>query len=188
MEETPVSSQIKKLLLVILSGAATALFFSIFFLYFYGPSGSYRIEQVLLNPSVAEVLKYPDVNASGKQRTFVFDHIEFLHFNEGANNWKSQQLTQESYGKFYALISGDKSLSLASDELKNHFYKGNPAIISIVVREEGVSVDQVFQEVQLTKQGDYYRVQIHEQQSLPQWAYFNHPGIYDKTLRVLGAK
>ncbi len=187
MAQPPVSKQIRNLFTVILSGVAAAIAFSVFFLYFYGPTGSYRIEQVLLNPNVAKVLKYPDVSPSGKQKTYIFDHIEFLYFNAGTNDWKSQNLSQKEYGEFYALIAGDKSLTLASDQLKNQFYEGNPAIISIVVREEGVPVDQVFQEIQLAKQGDHYRVQIHEQQNLPQWAYFKHPGIYQKTLRALGA-
>jgi hypothetical protein len=180
MQEPTLFQQIGRLFLVIFSGIAAAVALSVFFLYFYGPSGTYKLDNVLLSPEVSEGLRYQE-----KGQGYRFSHFEFLYYQEETNNWKSVAVNEERYRRFYDMVKGDKGESLAGDRLKEPFYETNPAILSLVVKKEGAQDEQVFQELQIAVKGDVYRVQLREEQTSPQWAYFLHPGIYAKTLSLM---
>lgn len=181
MQEPTAAQLIKRLFSVIGLGVAAAIGVAVFFIYFFSPSGSYPISELLLNPQVAKELRY---QVDGK--TYVFSHVELLSYNEAGNTWETKQVSLDQYQKFYSLIQSDKSEVIPDDAVKNAFYQSNPAILSIVVRKEGVNTDQVFQEVQISTGGDAYRVSLREEQALPQWAYFTHADIYQKTLEAFG--
>lgn len=179
MQEPTASQQIKRLFFVIGLGVVAAIGVSVFFLYFFSPSGSYPISELLINPQVAKGLNYQDNGARYK-----FDHVEFLHFNDETATWDSKKATLDTYQKLYSLIQADKSEAYPDEAIKNIFYEANPAILTIVVRKEGASGDQVFQEMQISTDNDVYRVKLREEQVRPQWAYFTHPRIYQQILKV----
>lgn len=181
MDQATAAQQIKRLFTVIGLGVVAAIGVSVFFIYFFSPSGSYPISELLLDPQVAKEMKYQD---NGNR--YVFDHVEFMAFNETSNTWDSKKVTLDQYQSFYALIENDKSEVIPTEAVKNVFYHANPAILSIVTRKEGASADQVFQELQISTDNKVYRVKLREEQVRPQWAYFIHPGIYEKSLKVFG--
>lgn len=181
MQEPTASQLIKRLFSVIGMGIAAAIAVAVFFIYFFSPSGSYPISEVLIDPTVAKELRY-QVDGS----KFIFDHVEILHFSETSNTWETKKIDLEKYQKFYALIKSDKSEAYPGESVQNTFYQANPAILSIVVRKEGANTEQVFQELQISTTKGVYRVKLREEQVIPQWAYFTHPDIYQKTMDVLG--
>ena len=181
MQEPTAAQLIKRLLSIICMGVFAAIAVAVFFIYFFSPGGSYPISDLLVNPQVAKEMSY---QVDGK--TFIFDHIELLYYNEESNTWDSKKVSFEQYKNLYSLIKNDKSEAVPDEGVKNAFYQANPAILSIVVKREGANTEQVFQEMQVSTTGGIYRVKLREEQVLPQWAYFTHENIYRKTLEAVG--
>lgn len=181
MDQPTATQQIKRLFSVIGLGVVAAIGISVFFIYFFSPSGSYPISELLLDPQVAKEMKYQD---NGNR--YVFDHVEYMSFNDASNTWDTKKVTLDQYQSFYSIIEKDKSEVIPSESVKNVFYHSNPAILTIVTRKEGANADQVFQELQISTDNKVYRVKLREEQVRPEWAYFIHPGVYDAAQNIFG--
>lgn len=183
-----VGRRIRALLFVFCGGMLAAVVLALSVLHFLGPTGSYTIRNILLSPDVAEHLSYIEA-VNGSKGHYVFDRIEFLHYNQQTGEWKRQSIKPEDYRRFYNLVLGDSSLTIVPEHVIGLFTRSNPSILSIVVKRDGISSNQeearAFQEVQILPEGDYYRVQVRQESVAPSWAYFFHEGIYSQSPKLL---
>ncbi|MEC7839582.1 MAG: hypothetical protein VX777_06050 [Chlamydiota bacterium] len=181
--------EIWSLLSIIGGGSAFALFFVVFLIYFYGPSGLYEIKSTLLSPSVFSELNYKDVNPNtGGNTSFVFDQVEYFYYNKDQGRWGKIVVSQQEYVDFFNLIKNDTSVQDVSNSIVDQFQVGHPASLKFgvksVEKKGGSSSKKTLQEMVLVRDGDYYKVSIHNAQNGESWAYFYHPGIYRKAMDI----
>lgn len=184
------SKEIRNLLGVIGCGVASAILLSAIFLYNYGPSGRYLVQNALLAPELTTTLTYNDTNQkTGGSSRFVFEAIEFSFFQDNEKKQKLLQISSEQYSQFYKAIISDKSLLNVSPEIIALFNKDSMATLSIKVRTESHAAWQdetkIFQQVNIVYAGDYYRIQLHDEQTGSNWIYYENPGIYKTTMDIV---
>ncbi|MEM1282844.1 MAG: hypothetical protein AAGG81_04750 [Chlamydiota bacterium] len=180
--------EISAFLTVIFGGGAFALLVAIGLVYFYGPSGLYDLKYTLLSPKMIDELKYQDVNPqTGSRGNFVFDSINFTYFHPDEGRWKKVAVDRTQYEKFFDSIVGDVSVEEVGPTITDRFLSGYPAILEIIVRpdDKNSNITKTFQEVTLAYQGNYYRVELHEESSQKNWAYFFHKDVYKNALSIL---
>ena len=103
-------------------------------------------------------------------------------------------VSNDQYRIFYNEIKADKSLTDVSDEIKNEFNKGHPLKLKILIRTESPAswqaLEKVFQEINFSSHGNYFRVQLRESDSGADsnYAYFYHVDIYQKALDLFSLK
>jgi hypothetical protein len=184
---TPAGNQIRNLLFVMLSAIICALIISGLLLYKYGPSGGYLAQNTILSPDVTESLWYTDSNQrTGGNSRFVFDAVEFSYYDNKTNQWQHLQVDQNHYRTFYQMVMHDKSISDITPQLLSLF-DGNASLILKVRTESNAGWQEevkTLQRIEFAKDGDHYRVDLREQNSPNQWAYFAHPQIFNKTLQL----
>lgn len=167
---------------------AAAIIVAIGLVYYYGPSGYYEAKYALLAPDMLHDLRYQDVNPeTGSRHFFVYEAMEFTYYDSNENRWKKSRVTEEGYRNFFQQIAGDVSVEQESSPVTDPFRSGYPASLKLLVKSEGSRSNSVipFQEVTFAYEGDFYRMELHEESSEKKWAYFNHPGIYQKALQFL---
>lgn len=147
--------------------------------YYYGPDGSYRVRQVLLEPQVLEGLNYADRHPmTGRRARLLFDSVEYTYTDQGSGKRRARPVDLSVYGRFYQTISGERSVLKNLQGVEDLFHKGNVTTLSLRVRVSGESGSYPFQEVDFLEGGDYYRVQLREDSPHTTWAYFHHPKIF----------
>lgn len=180
--------EITRLLAVISAGGVSAFVIAVVLVYFYGPSGLYSAKQALLEPEMVQGLRYRDVDSATDARNYyIFDHIEFTYYDHALNRWKSEQVSLERYRRFYQEISSDVSIGDVTEGVIEQFSGGYSAMIKIIVQSEArrSMATKSFQEVTLSYQGDYYRIELREEKKNERWAYFFHKDIYKKAFDIL---
>lgn len=180
--------QIRNLLLVFFSAIAFAGILSAFFLFNYGPSGKYTLRNTLLSPDLLKDLSYDDLNPkTGGISRFVYDKIEFIHYNESTKQKQSTAISPDKYKAFYQHIIADTSMPEVSDDIIALFDQSAASLV-VKTRTENPSAWQetvkTFQDVNIAYQGDYYRIELNETPSNI-WVYFHHPKIYQLALQEL---
>lgn len=184
----PASNQIRNLFFIMLSAVICALFISGLLLKKYGPSGGYIAQNTILSPDVTESLWYTDSNQkTGGNSRFVFDAIEFSYFNNKINQWQQLKIDQNRYRSFYQMVMSDKSISEITPQLLSLF-DGNASLIVKVRTESNAGWQEevkTLQKIEFASDGNHYRVDLREQNSPNQWAYFTHPQIFQKTQQLL---
>lgn len=182
------SSEIRNLLFVIGSGVLGAILLAIAALYYYSPTGTYLARNALLSPDSATSLSYVDFSAkNGSLMRYIFDEIEFTYIDPAAKKVKKLHIDLDVYKKFYDSIRNEKSLPTVSDEIKNLFNQSSPAHLRIKVHPErnaSQSDAKVFLSTDFVNEGDYYRIQLREQDAIEPYAYFYHPSIYQQALKI----
>ena len=184
---TPPRNQIRNLLVVMLSAIACALIISGLLLYKYGPSGGYLAQNTILSPDVTDSLWYTDSNQrTGGNSRFVFDAVEFSYFDNKTNQWQHLKVDQDHYRTFYQIVMHDKSISEITPQLLSLF-DGTASLLVKVRTESNAGWQEevkTLQRIEFAKDGDHYRVDLREQNSPNQWAYFAHPQIFNKSLQL----
>ncbi len=181
-------NEISAFLVVVFGGGAFAVLVAIGLVLFYGPSGLYDLKYALLSPNMIDELKYQDVSPqTGARQNFVFDSINFTYFHPGEGRWKKVVVDREKYQKFYDLVVGDVSVKGVTPTITDQFLSSYPAMLEIIVHPDDKysTVTKTFQEVTFAYQGDYYRIELHEESSQKKWAYFFHKDIYKTALEIL---
>ncbi len=178
---------IRGFLWVLFLGIAAGAICVLFLVLYYGPSGKYMAKNTLLAPHTLSKLWYSDVNSkTGGNSRFVFQKILLSYWEKGQ---KSVQLDEKQYASLYDAISSDKSLLEPSQEVIHFFDSDKLTRIMVMVKTEDNAswqyVSKEFQEVQFIPDGDYYRIELHEDASGNHWAYFYHPGIYKEVIHPL---
>lgn len=176
--------QVKRLLWVLGSGIGAAVLLSLFFLNYYNPSGSYLAKNVLLTPENAFALSFSEPGPKAKtSNRYVFDHVEFSYYDWNEKKHKAVPVKQEDYADFYALVSSEKSLIEANEEIQHLFNQGHSPVLTIRIRDGGNGLERTFSEIAFVEGGDYYRVQLRQHGTGTGWIYFYHPGIYQKIFK-----
>lgn len=174
--------QIRHFFTVIFAGVICAAFLSAFFLYYYSPTGTYQVEKVLIAPEGLSQISFSD-----NGRKYTFDHLEYLHFDQNENQWRREKITDAQYAAFYKLVAGQESLLGVDDEMRSRFTRGNPSMLTVVVRTEGGGIaTKVFQQLQFVQGGDYFRVELLREKNDERWAYYRHPEIDTQVVKLLG--
>lgn len=184
-------SQASGLIALIASAIVCAVAVTAFMVYQWGPSGSYSIRKTLLDPELIPVLSFNAVNAkTGSEDRFVFGKITFSYFNVPEQRMEIETISVQNYSDFYATVNSDRSLAEVSSDIEGLFLRGNPARLLIHTQTESTAkwqeATQVFQEVQFADEGNFYRVQLREEEApMDEWAYYYHPDITKKTIKLL---
>jgi hypothetical protein len=187
-KEISKSKQIRTLLLVVGSGVTAALVLALFMLYYYNPSGTYLAGNVLLAPDSALNLRYIETNHRTKDASrFVFAGIEFSFYDTVQKKWQRKKIEMDKYREFYAQVEGDRSLTDIDDNVRKSFTSRYPATLSLSIHLENDTTaanNKEFSQAVFSEGSDYYRVQLRDQGSSEGWAYFYHPGIYSKIMKI----
>jgi hypothetical protein len=182
-------NQIYTLLGVLSAAVICALLLAGILIYYYGPSGKYLAGNTLLESNLATTLSYDDTNIkTGGMSRFVFDGIDFSYHDKRGEP-QLIEISPELYQKLYRIIANDSSLLQIPENTSTLFNKSDLNVLSIRVRTESHAgwqdESKRFQEVQFSPQGNYYRIQLHEEDSSNRWVYFYHPDIYQSVLKAL---
>lgn len=188
-QQNTAKQQIRTLLGVLLCGIACAFLVVGFGAYYYGPSGRYKVRNALIAPELAMTLIYNDTNSkTGGTSRYIFDGIQFSYYAPHEKQVKRIEIDPELYNRFYQSILSDISIDPVTAEIEGLFQKEHEASLNIKVRTESRAAWQddtkSFQEVTFASQGDYYRIELHEEKNPNPWAYFHHPKIYQKAIQT----
>jgi hypothetical protein len=84
------------------------------------------------------------------------------------------------------LVANDKSLLQPDDSILHLFNSPHASTLTLKVRAAGEDsskgAEMPFYEIVFAPSGDYYRIQLRQSGPGQGWAYFYHPGIYQKAL------
>jgi hypothetical protein len=163
--------QIRNLLVILFAGISCAAIFAIFMIYFYGPSGRYQLQNVLLDPTVLSQIS---------SKRYKVDRISYSYWSPPEKKWNSVSINTQNYQTFFDSIKNDRSLEQVPQEIVSLFGGTTSTDLTIyVIVEEGKSAKgtaTAFQKVQFSNKG-FYRVELRGQTSNEMWAYFSHPDI-----------
>ncbi len=155
---------------------------------YYGPTGQYAIEQVLLQPNLIRQLSFQEKDATtGKMGQYVYDHIEYTYYDPARSNWKKLNVTPERYELFVKAVSGDRSAIKPTDEIIDSFTRSRSAILTIWVKNTASAALKTFQEIAFAPQTGLYRVELRQQEDTQPWAYFEHSQIYEEVQQLFEA-
>lgn len=180
-------TELRRLLLVLGSGIAFACLMTVFGVYYYGPSGRYIVKNALISPDILEKMSYnaPNQKINANDR-FIFDDIVFSYYNSNENKMSQLSASLDQYKKFYQSIVSDVSLLNVPLDIEALFLKVQPASLILRVKTESNAAWQkeskIFQEVHFAREGNYFRIKLHEQEKSNNWVYFHHPHIYQDVL------
>jgi hypothetical protein len=180
----------RKLLLVLGSGVVAACLVAAFFVLHYGPSGRYLLSRVLLEPDILSKLNYNDYDPkTGANDRFVFDQIAVEYHDHASKKLQKRTIDVGTYAEIYAVLHADRGIGDPDQKIETYFGQEPKVKLQISVRTESSAkwqaIAKVFQEVQFAEQGDYYRVELHEQQAGAHWVYFHHPHVSQDVSELL---
>lgn len=177
------TKQIVQLLSVIFAALFAAALALGAMLYSWNPTGTYLAKNVLISPEVAGQISFSQYSQqTGGKNRIVFDHVEFTYFDNEMRQFRNIEVDQEKYSKFYKLIESDRSLSSVDETIEQSFSQNSPSTMTVAVRNKGGGEAVPFQEVYFVE--DYYRVELHEDTLAGHYAYFYHPQIGQKTMKM----
>lgn len=185
------NKDLRNLGLVIFFSILAAFLLTFFFIYNYGPSGQYRARNVLLAPALFQELNYNDKDPKTNQlNRFIFDNLELSWYDEETNTRKKMDVDKDRYEQFYNIVASDQSIQDPVSEIRMEFNRPNIATLKLNVKTESSAkwdaATKVFQETQLLNDGNYYRVELHEDNPGGEhWAYFYHPHIFHDVKAIM---
>lgn len=169
--------------MIIASAMALGCLTVVGLIYYYGPSGSYQLRNVLLAPGTTQSLRFSENN-----KTLVFHQVQFLYRDPDTRAWTRLELSIDDYAKVYALIESDVSISGDGTDYAPLFEQGQAASLILMLRPEQsyrpATAYQPFQEVHFS--GDHYRVELRVEGEGRSWAYYKHDDILKEILAALG--
>lgn len=182
-------SDIRNLLGVIFSALAAAFLITGFFLYYYSPSGKYLIQNALIDPQLVDKLVFNDNNPkTGAFDRYVYDDMLFSYYDSDKKTWQKAKVSPDQYRAFYKIVQNDLSILEVPNDVLMLFNQENIAKLIIQVRTESHAAWQdntkPFQQIHILPTGDYYRVELREQNSKNQWVYFRHPHVYQDVIGI----
>ena len=183
------SRQIEVLLSVLGTGIFAGILIALAMLYYYNPTGSYQISNILLDPENAFTLRYTEPGAKGKSEgRYVFNSMEYSYYNPESKKTDSIATPKEKYAKFYQSIANDKSIPEAGPEIESMFNSQNQSNLVLKVRQVGEDAskghESTFSRIVFADNGDYYRVQLRQSNAAVDWIYFQHPKISKEAFRI----
>ena len=180
------------LLLLLGSSVVSALLVVGYMAYYWGPSGGYSLNNVLLAPSSLTTLSYQEVDpVTGGGPRMVFHQLTYIHGVQDGREWRQDSITEKAYAAFYELVSAEKSVREVDSAIHELFMRGSLSSLQLRVRAEmgrASVASRIFQEVNFSPDGDYYRVELRLDKEEHPWAYFYHPGIGTKVDHLFGGE
>ncbi len=177
---------IRNFLAVLFSGVFTAVIFALFMLYYYGPTGSYTLGNVLLSPETITKLSFEDSDQPGRNSPrYQYDHIEYANWNAENKQWQRVDVSPGDYQHFYESIAQEKSILEVPHEIVNLFYSIPPSKLTIFVRNQADNptqkeISKPMQVAEFSNEGNYYRIELRSQEGSGGWAYFHRPKIREE--------
>lgn len=170
-----IGEDMQKIIMVLAASVAAAFLLTTFFITHYGPSGNYTLSQSLLNPETLGSLNYNDWNPkTSEQDRYIFDHILY---ESGLTAPK--KVSMDQYKKIYQLLNGDTSVSGGLAQ-----YPSTSPKLILYVRTESPSKWQynvkAFQQLEIDASGNYYRVELHEDNKGMHWVEFPHKNVKEQ--------
>lgn len=176
------SHELVRLLLVLGWSVFGAFALAYYFIHYHSPTGSLKIEAVLLQTDTLEHLDYVEGGYGKGGVQYVYDQMTFEMQGE-----KPVPVDIKKYQRFLDKLQGDRSL-VGVDDRDLVFLHEKGSRLFLYVRPTGgkSSSPKIFQEIQILK--DDYRVNLHEGDSpnLTKWANFHHPGIGVEAAKIFG--
>jgi hypothetical protein len=169
--------------LLCILGLAVVFAFAIafYFIHFRSPTGSHKVEAVVLLGDTLEDLNYIDEGTAGTSARYLFDKITFQ-----AGQEKPIPVPVKKYQEFLLELHGDRSL-VGQEAEKGPLFQGQKMahLLLFVASSSGGAHPQrkIFQEIQILK--DDYRVNLHGSGMKEEWAYFHHPDIGSEAVKLL---
>lgn len=154
---------IKRLAFVLGLGGFVGLVGVLLLAFFWGPSGRYHLDQVLLSPDTIQKMD----EAGGR---YHLDRITLERFDPKGNKRTTFSISQNQYKRFFTEIMDDQSLKKDQETIDLFM---DPHLTKLTLYVSG----EPFQELQMIRGGNYYRIQLHEDQKRGSWVYFKRPGI-----------
>ena len=182
-ESEKVKKDLTRFLVVFLGAICSGFLLTGLILHYYSPTGRYLVKNVLLSPETVQNVSYPEWD-KGLKTQFAFDRITFSYYENQTKNWVHQAITPSKYKSFYEMIAAEKSVEKVNDELDEQFRTAPPARLSIFVHSSKGDSKELLQ-VQISNDGNYYRIQLRTGVGDNNWAYFYHENIYKKAIEQL---
>lgn len=176
--------EIRNLLFVLTSSVLFAGLLAAYMITFWGPSGTYQVQKILLSPDLIPTLSYRE---SGTH--LVFHRVELLYPHQETGEWTVTEVSLPYYREFYQSLSQEESLLTVDPSIEQRFMSSQLRRLVLTLRPDQNLGRQfqyrTFQEVHFSPDGDYYRIELKDAGDGAQWAYFFHPGIWAFTREVL---
>ncbi len=184
--------EVRNLILMFGSGILAAFLVIILFVYYFGSSGTYLLQNILISPAALEGVSFSDRDHPSKKARFVFNKIEFVRAQSSGREWGRYAVSPESYAVFYKKVDKERSIPLITDEIIQQFEWIVPSTLTIFVSAPdnlgSASKSTIFQRIEFLDQDDVFRVQHASDRrdgaSKQEWVYFRYPGIYNIILEL----
>jgi hypothetical protein len=180
---------IRNLLALLGASLVSAVALIVALLYFYGPTGQYVAQNTLLQGKDLSELNYNGINPHTNQSDrYRFDKIVYVYWDKTAQKEAKVDVPVATYDQFYDLVQKDESLQNVNANIESGFRKTPPARLEIRVKSE--SQEPLYKDVknllviEFSEAGDFYRVELNEDNKGIHWAYFFHSGITPKTFKL----
>lgn len=181
-------SDVTRLILVLLASVSVAGGTVLFMLHYYGGTGLHRAEHVLMEPELLGSLRYTAKDpGAARAMAYVYHRMEFSYPSH-QGTWEHHAVSLQQYGNFFGAVAKEVSEDEVTDAVLGQFRRGDLLSLVLYVKPEGrpgVSDARVFQEIQFSREGDYFRVELRVDDVQRRWAYFHVPGITDKAVALL---
>lgn len=191
-QDSSKSKQIEVLLAVLGTGVIAGILIALTMLYYYNPTGSYQLDNVLLNPDNAFSLRYVEPGSKNtSEGRFIFEKMDYSYFNPTTKQTVSISVPKDKYAEFYKVIAKDKSVSKDLMETEGLFRSTTPSSLALKVRSSGENNtkgnETTFSRIVFADNGDYYRIQLRQSTAVVDWAYFHHPKISQTASQIFQA-
>lgn len=182
--------QIRNLLVVLGSGVAFAFLIVAGLISYYGPSGAYRADHLLLAPNLAQQMADGRIAVPSEDggRLF-FSRIDIRHFDDQDRLWKTRELPFDRYEKLYRTLSGDRSVKDVTDEHIAAFHRPNVVTMVVTMQKEDrnhrKAEERRMLEAQFLMDEDLFRIELVVEGSGAEWAYFQRKGVAGEVKEIL---
>lgn len=192
MNDSDKKSEIRNLLFVFGSAIGLAALAAGYIIYSSSIAGQHKLDYILISPEVIATLNSAkQSNKAINLPPVLFKKIELSFFNPDRKQWEKKEISQEKYQTLFNQIAADRSLEPPPEAALNAFHQPPPIKMAILVEEKMPKniypVKSIFQEVDFSAAGDFYRVQLREQKQESQQAYFYHSNIYETVLNLFNS-
>jgi hypothetical protein len=186
MDKTTKKREIYSLLTVVLGGIVGAILLTLAMTVYYTTEGTYRATNVVVEPALLPSLRYLDQSGGrGDKSSYVFDKITYSYFNSKTRDFASVNLTQKQYQAFYGLIAGDISVP---EEIERKFAGRGVSSLAVVLKNPTHQALYTLMRIEVSPDGDMYRVQLRNNSAADVWVYFQHPHIGEELAKILSEK
>lgn len=172
---------IRNFLLVLGSGVLVALLGVFWLVRVEGYERGLYAQEVLLSPETIEILS----QKGGKSGQV--ESIDYSYFNQG--KWTMTTLDKGPYQNLWDILNGDRGTARPDPEIIKLFEDQKVSTLAIYIRKEmpyqKEGLNELFQQMQVPLNGDYYRIQMHDNDHKGNWIYFYHPGIQNEIIKAI---